>query len=167
MYFYGAGNGSARLGLEEGEPRLACPPGQVKVHLSAWPWQKCVPEEEMVDPPSGQFAPPPVEAPGAATPSPVPSAGPGMPPIPIPRQVHSVAPPPAAPAQKTLEPAGRARFLQLDTDTGELRDPATGESRELRHVMVLSEGAGIGIGVGVGIAALAVVLIAVGVIKFK
>jgi hypothetical protein len=57
--------GSPRLGLEEGQARLDCPPGSVKVYLQEFPWEKCVPEDEVAAPvPAEVVEPPlPVEAP--------------------------------------------------------------------------------------------------------
>jgi hypothetical protein len=58
--------GSPRLGLEEGQVRLDCPPGSIKVYLQEFPWEKCVPESEVAEPVPFEVIeapPPPVEAP--------------------------------------------------------------------------------------------------------
>lgn len=96
------GLGTSRLGLEEGQVRLTCPPGTVKVYLQEFPWEKCVPAEQTTQPP----------------------------PVPVTEEVPEFeAPPPVAPAPSPApyKPPGKARFLDLDPATGQVIDPDTGE----------------------------------------
>lgn len=164
---------SPRLGLEEGEQNVVCPPGQTKVYLPAWPWQKCVPENEVLDPEPGQFPPPPLVAPSAGPPGLVPSAAePGVlppppPPLPGPPPPSAIAPappPPPLPAEKA--PPGTVRLLQLDKETGEIFDPKTGQPVG-EQVGFLGTGSKTGtlVAVGVGLGLIGLALWAVGAFK--
>ena len=123
------------LGLEEGEARLTCPPGTKKVHLAAWPWQKCVPEGEILAPGS-EIAP-------AARPlRPQPSM-----PVPV--------------APVSTEPR-KARFLKVDPITDQIVDPDTNLPIEVESAFLLTpvETAATA-GVAIGITALLLVVFGV------
>ena len=154
MYFYGDVEPSKRLGfrdasrwprlgLREGEARVQCGPGEVKAYLPDWPYQKCVPAEEMLEPRPGEVPiapPPPAPTPG---PAPLPAAPPALPALPA--------------------PPGKARFLRVDPD-GTIVDPDTGQPiAEQSFFMTETARPIIGAVVGLGIVALA--LWAIGVFK--
>lgn len=117
---------SAFLGAEEGQtPNVTCPPGSVKVFLPDFPWQKCVPESEIL--PQGEPAPAMEIAPAA---------------------------PPSRP--------GKARFLRVDAETGNILDPDTGNVVKpvynLNDSSLFTTETVILAGVGVGILALVLVM---------
>lgn len=166
MYFYGdveppkrlAFAGGSRLGLQEGEPRLDCPPGQVKAYLPEWPYQKCVPAEEALEPRPGEVpvttAPAPAESPGAPPPAP-----------PAPAAPPPVAPAPEAPAPEAPPPPGKARLLDIDPETGTILDPDTRQPLESESAFFLGEGARPIVGAVVGLGVITLALWALGAFK--
>lgn len=163
MYFYGdiepskrlaltsstgLGRQQRQLGLQEGEARLTCPPGQVKAYLPEWPYQKCVPAEEMLEPKPGAVAIAPPREP----------APPPAPPVPA-------APPALAPPPEAELPPGTARLLDIDPVTGDIIDPSTGAPLESESAMVLSETAQPIVGTVLGLGAVALVLWAIGAFR--
>ena len=124
MDFYGLYGSSPQLGLEEGQARLDCPPGTVKVYLQEFPWERCVPESELTEPA-------PVEIPEVAPPEEVPGLPAPLPPEP------------------EYQPPGKARFLDVDPVSGEILDPDTGTALEIHTVLALTpvETAGAVVGV--------------------
>jgi len=84
-----------RLGLEEGQVDLNCGPGTTKVYLQEFPWEKCVPDDELETPAVVPEAPPEPE--GEPAPEPEPEVLPG-----------------------------KARFLAIDPESGEVVDPDPG-----------------------------------------
>jgi hypothetical protein len=98
--------GSPRLGLEEGQARLDCPPGSVKVYLQEFPWEKCVPEGEVAQP--------------------------------IPSEVIEAPFPVEAPPAPVYRPPGKARFLEVNSETGQLLDPETRAPLPVERALVLT-----------------------------
>jgi len=134
--FYARPYGSPRLGLEEGEARLECPPGTVKSYLPAWPWSECISESEAIHPGAVEKAP-------ASVPPPVPPV-PQAPPVPV--------------------PPGKARFLKIDPSSGNLLDPDTGAIIESPSAFPL-EPVETAVAVGAGLGVVALLLIALGIFK--
>lgn len=66
--FYARPHGSPRLGLEEGEARITCPPGTVKSYLPEWPWSACISESEARKPGPAEEVPAQVPPPPQAAP---------------------------------------------------------------------------------------------------
>lgn len=127
MDFYGLYGTSPQLGLEEGQVRLDCPPGQVKVYLQEFPWEKCVPESELTEPA-------PFEVPEEVAPP------------------EEVPAPPALPApipEEEYRPPGKARFLDVDERTGEILDPDTGAPLPIVKAFAITPVEGVVAGVGV------------------
>ena len=122
--FYGLQGSSSQLGLEEGQARLDCPPGTVKVYLQEFPWEQCVSESELTEPV-------PFEIPEEIAPPEVPALP---------------APPPPEPEYK---PPGKARFLEVDERTGEIVDPDTGAPFPIVTAFSLTPVEGVVAGVGV------------------
>ncbi len=140
MDFYGAPQMSGpALGLEEGQVRLTCGPGQVKVYLQEFPWEKCVPEGELET-----TAPVPVE--------------------PAPPDV--VVEPEIPPEPEPARPPGKARFLDVDPSTGDILDPDTGAPIQVETVLKLTP-VDAGITAGVGLLAIGLTLAAFGVFGGK
>ena len=154
MDIYGLYGDSPRLGLEEGQARLDCGPGTVKVYLQEFPWEKCVPESEITEPAPPEFveeAPPVEEVPAL----PVPEPEPALPARPAP---EPVPPPP----EVEYKPPGKARFLDVDQTTGEIVDPDTGKPLPIATAFSVTSVEGVTAGVGV-LAVTAVILTALGV----
>ncbi len=122
--FYRLQGSSPQLGLEEGQARLDCPPGTVKVYLQEFPWEQCVPESELTEPV-------PFEIPEEIAPPEVPALP---------------TPPPPEPEYK---PPGKARFLEVDERTGEIVDPDTGAPLPIVTAFALTPVEGVVAGVGV------------------
>lgn len=153
MDFYGLYGSSARLGLEEGQARLDCPPGTVKVYLQEFPWERCVPESELTEPVAPTFPEAPVpteEVPALPAPEPLPEPLPEPPPEP----------------QPEYRPPGKARFLDIDAETGEILDPDTGEHLPIDKALIVTPVEGVATGIGV-LAVTALVLTALGVFGGK
>lgn len=142
--FYGLYGKSPQLGLEEGQVRKTCPPGTAKVYLQEYPWEKCVPEAELVTPAS--YEEPPVEEP-IPEPEPLPAPQPPTPaePEPLPRAPS----PPPEPEPLPYRPPGKARFLDVDEATGTVLDPDTGDPLPVTKVLALSPVETIATGLGV------------------
>ena len=166
MDFYGLYGSSPRLGLEEGQARLNCPPGTVKVYIQEFPWEKCVPESEILEPaPPELIEEPPVEeVPALPVPVPIPEAGPPSLPEPEPEPVPEPVPEPQPKPEPEYRPPGKARFLDIDRATGEIVDPDTGAPLPIVTAFSVTSGEGIATGVGV-LAVAAVVLTALGVFR--
>ncbi len=169
MDFYGLYGSSPRLGLEEGQARLDCPPGTVKVYIQEFPWEKCVPESEILEPAPPEFIeepvppefieePPVEEVPALPAPAPVPEVGPPALPEPEPE------PKPEPPPEPEYRPPGKARFLDVDKATGEIVDPDTGAPLPITTAFSITSGEGVATGIGV-LAVTAVVLTALGVFR--
>jgi len=135
--FYARPYGSPRLGLEEGEARLECPPGTVKSYIPAWPWSECIPESEAIEPGSVEEEAPPAS---------------------------EEAPPVQAPPPPTPSAPGKARFLKVDPVNGDLLDPDTGAIIESPSAFPLEPVETVAT-VGVGLGVVAILLIAFGVFK--
>ncbi len=152
MDFYGLYGNSPRLGLEEGQARLDCPPGTVKVYIQEFPWEKCVPEAEILEPaPPELIEEPPIEeVPALPAPAPVPEVGPPALPEPEPEP------------EPEYKPPGKARFLDIDRATGEIVDPDTGAPLPIATAFAITSTEGVATGIGV-LAVTAVVLTALGV----
>jgi hypothetical protein len=133
--FYARPYNSPRLGIEEGEARIECPPGTVKSYLPEWPWSECIPESEAMEPGPVEEAPA-VEAP----------------------------PPQALPPPQVYAPPGKARFLKVDPTSGDFLDPDTGAIIESSSAFAL-EPVETAAAVGAGLGVVAIILIALGVFK--
>ncbi len=164
MDIYGLyGSSSPQLGLEEGQARLDCGPGTVKVYLQEFPWEKCVPESEVLEPAPPEFveeAPPVEEVPALPAPVLEPEPEPALPAL-LPEPTPEPEPPPPAPVVE-YKPPGKARFLDVDESTGEIVDPDTGKPLPIATAFSVTPVEGVAAGVGV-LAVTAVVLTALGV----
>jgi hypothetical protein len=140
LYGHGLGySGRPTLGLEEGQVKLTCGPGQTKVYLQEFPWEKCVQDSELEAPAP---AVEPEELPGEL----------------IPEETPQEVPEEPAPYQ----PSGKARFLEIDPATGAVLDPDTGEPIQAQSVLMLRPVETVATAVGV-IAVIGLTLIGLGV----
>ncbi len=147
MDFYGVGMRGATLALNEGAVRLDCPPGTVKAYLPEFPWEECVLEAEMLEPP-----PLPSELP-AALPAPLPEPLPEPFPSPLPQPLPTTPP-----------SSGQARFLRMDA-AGNVLDPDTGEILQERTAILALSTAETAVTAIGALGVVALFLIVIGVIK--
>lgn len=168
MDFFGVGHRGATLGLNEGAVRLECPPGSVKAYLPEWPWEECVPETEMLEPLPASVVreektpslPAPTLAPETPlVPKPAPPPETELIPSRIPEQTF--IPEPEPPPRR---PPGKARFLRMDPQTGDILDPDSGELIESASVFAFTPTTTVVTAV-VGIGVVALILAALGVFK--
>ena len=156
MDFYGLSG--PRLGLEEGQQRVDCPPGTVKVYLQEFPWEKCVPESEITEPAAFEL-PEVVEAPEPIVEE--------VPALPIPAEPErALIPEPEPEPEPEYRPPGKARFVDIDESTGKIVDPDTGEPLPVGTAFVVTPVEGVATGVGV-LAVTALLLAALGVFGGK
>ena|SRR3990170_2028638 len=142
---------SPTLGIEEGESRKQCPPGMVKSYLPQFPWSECIPEAAALRP--HEF------------PSTVKRPGPTALEVRSPGPTSAVTPPPAPrlPAPPPLPEPRKARFLEVDPQTGDVLDPNTGMVIETASAYTIDAVDTVAIGAGLGL--VAVLLAVAGVFK--
>lgn len=119
-FYEGRINRSPFLGLQEGETRKQCPPGQVLSNLPDFPWSECIPEEEAY----GGSAPP---APQAPPPAPKPA-------LPI---------PPPEPRRARFLSVDPATGDFVDPDTGAVIETASAYSLDVKETVAIGAGLGI------------------------
>jgi len=112
----------------------------VKAYLPEWPWHECIPEDEAMEP--SDVGPPALE-PDELEP-------PGFPEEPTPLEPSEPRPP------------GKARFLKVDDQTGEILDPNTNQPIESLYAMdTVSTVTTVAVGAGI----LTAILFGLGVFK--